>query len=397
MNAKNFELAKGLVRPAYVDQGAQSVAARQKLLTSLLSERRLPPRGWDEASIELLVREAAAMDSNNFLANVGVGEREARVACPLVARRHYGFAHGIGRSGDISAEQPKAAGSTLLARLCNLLAVDSLKKAGLLEVGDVTVLPVATGMALTLTLLALAKRRPGARYVVWPRCDQKTCVKAVQAAGLELLVVANVLEGDQLRTDVQAVRVAVESVGAAAVVCVLSTSSCFAPRAADRLVELAQLCASLDVGHVVNNAYGVQSAALCALLTSACRRGRVDAIVQSTDKNFMVPVGGALVAAPRREGPSLVRSTQRRRSPASQPRASGGGCQPSVPWAGVHGAAAGPADDAAPPGFRGLAGSAAGEGSWLLLPPPTTGGGCGGARCGAVCLSVLAGAEACRR
>jgi O-phospho-L-seryl-tRNASec:L-selenocysteinyl-tRNA synthase len=47
------------------------------------------------------------MDSNNFLGNVGAGEREARVACPLVARRHYRLAHGIGRSGDIAAEQPK--------------------------------------------------------------------------------------------------------------------------------------------------------------------------------------------------------------------------------------------------------------------------------------------------
>jgi hypothetical protein len=35
-----------------------------------------------------------------------------------------------------------------------------------------------------------------------------------------------------------------------------------------------------------------------AALTSACRRGRVDVIVQSTDKNFMVPVGGAVITAP---------------------------------------------------------------------------------------------------
>ena len=47
------------------------------------------------------------MDSNNFLDNVGIGEREARVACPLVARRHHRLAHGIGRSGDVAAEQPK--------------------------------------------------------------------------------------------------------------------------------------------------------------------------------------------------------------------------------------------------------------------------------------------------
>jgi hypothetical protein len=43
---------------------------------------------------------------------------------------------------------------------------------------------------------------------------------------------------------------------------------------------------------------GVQSSAICAQLTAAWRKGRVDAVVQSSDKNFMVPVGGALVAAP---------------------------------------------------------------------------------------------------
>lgn len=47
------------------------------------------------------------MDSNNFPNNVGVGEREARVASRLVAKRHFGLAHGIGRSGDVAAEQPK--------------------------------------------------------------------------------------------------------------------------------------------------------------------------------------------------------------------------------------------------------------------------------------------------
>jgi hypothetical protein len=63
-------------------------------------------------------------------------------------------------------------------------------------------------------------------------------------------------------------------------------------------VAIAKLCAQLDVPHIINNAYGVQSAQLCAAITSALRKGRVDAIVQSTDKNFMVPVAGAVVAAP---------------------------------------------------------------------------------------------------
>lgn len=53
------------------------------------------------------MQDVASMDSNNFLDNVGVGEREARVACSLVAKRHYRLSHGMGRSGDVAAEQPK--------------------------------------------------------------------------------------------------------------------------------------------------------------------------------------------------------------------------------------------------------------------------------------------------
>lgn len=56
------------------------------------------------------------MDSNNFLNTVGVGEREARVASRLVVKRHFGLAHGIGRSGDVAAEQPKV---LTLQECCN--------------------------------------------------------------------------------------------------------------------------------------------------------------------------------------------------------------------------------------------------------------------------------------
>ena len=112
-----FALAEGLVSSAYVSQGSQACARRGKLLTTLLSERRLPRAGWDDKSIEALIAELAAMDSNNFLDNVGVGEREARVHSRLVARRHYHLAHGVGRSGDVAAEQPKAAGSSLIVFL----------------------------------------------------------------------------------------------------------------------------------------------------------------------------------------------------------------------------------------------------------------------------------------
>ena len=46
----------------------------------------------------------------------------------------------------------------------------------------------------------------------------------------------------------------------------------------------------------MNNAYGVQSSKCSFLIDEAARVGRLDLFVQSADKNFMVPVGGAIIA-----------------------------------------------------------------------------------------------------
>lgn len=52
--------------------------------TMCLHVSRVPQSGWDEGTIEYMLSQLAAMDSNNFIGSVGLGEREARVACPLV-------------------------------------------------------------------------------------------------------------------------------------------------------------------------------------------------------------------------------------------------------------------------------------------------------------------------
>lgn len=208
------------------------------------------------------------MDSSNFKRAAGVGEREARVACPLVARRNMRLAHGIGRSGDIAAEQPKvrtcnrhpsrfhpllacapflhvnrdqtaapipviapaadcarsnciypaiyrsccgarschgacplgsrtlcsavqAAGSTLLARTCHFLVRDALILAGLPETGIVQVLPLATGMTITMTLLSCQTERlktlPGCKCVANGAAG--TAFPAVQGSRLPALSV----------------------------------------------------------------------------------------------------------------------------------------------------------------------------------------------------------------
>lgn len=56
------------------------------------------------------------------------------------------------------------------------------------------VLPAATGVAMMMVLLALRPMRPGARFVVWSRIDQKTCLKAILSAGLEVCVVEPVMQ-----------------------------------------------------------------------------------------------------------------------------------------------------------------------------------------------------------
>ena len=305
MNESNCKIACSLVSKTYITQGLQGLTARQKIVKALLSSRKLPERGMDEASIEGLINDLACMDSNLFLDNVGAGEREGRVACPLVARRNYRLAHGIGRSGDVAAEQPKAAGSSLLVKITNLLAADALFSAGLLDLGPVSVLPTATGMTLTLTLLALRPTRPQAQYVIWSRIDQKTCLKAVQAAGYFPCIIELVQDGDELRTDLEAIKSKIKELGPDRIAAVMTTTSCFAPRAPDRVVEVAKMCKDASIPHVINHAYGIQSRSLCELVTSAWRKGRVDAIVSSTDKNFCVPVGGAILAASKNR-PELV-------------------------------------------------------------------------------------------
>ena len=51
------------------------------------------------------------------------------------------------------------------------------------------VLPVATGMSIVMTLLALRRIRPEAKYVLWPRIDQKSCFKSIITAGKTIKII----------------------------------------------------------------------------------------------------------------------------------------------------------------------------------------------------------------
>jgi len=296
MNEKCLELASRLIGENYSRQAGEAGAGLTNKISVLLEQGKLPGEGWEDREIELFMAQLAAMDSNNFSGNCGVGEREGRVYSSLVARRNYNLGHGIGRSGDLVEVQPKAAGSSLINKLTNSMLLDIIKISGVPSVKDCFLVPMATGMALTLTMLALKKKRPVAKYVIWSRIDQKSCFKSILTAGFEPAIIELIKAGDELTTDLTAMRDAVTTLGPENILCVFSTTSCFAPRGPDDLPNIAKLCSQFQIPHITNNAYGLQSSKCMYLINEAARVGRMDLFIQSTDKNLMVPVGGAVIA-----------------------------------------------------------------------------------------------------
>ncbi|EAR84373.1 O-phosphoseryl-tRNA(Sec) selenium transferase (macronuclear) [Tetrahymena thermophila SB210] len=294
MNSQNLQLASQIISKSYIDLSSQALNTRQNLIKVLLSQRCLPDDGWDDLSIEHFLQELAMMDTNNFPNKMGVGEREGRVFSELVNKRHYYMAHGIGRSGDISAEQPKAAGSSLLLKLTEYLVKDTLKICGYQSIKSVLIVPLATGMALSLVLSSLRGNNFKKRYVIWPRIDQKTCLKCIYTSGLEPLVIENIQKEDKLTTNIEEIEKVIKE-KQDEILCVLSTTSCFAPRIPDDIEKIAQLCAKYNIGHVVNNAYGLQCTKIANSVNMGIKNGRVDCLISSTDKNLMVPVGGAFI------------------------------------------------------------------------------------------------------
>ena len=180
--------------------------------------------------------------------------------------------------------------------LTKVITTDILRNIiGLHFINDLLILPSATGMSLTLSLLSLSKQKPGAKFVIWPRIDQKTCLKSITAANLTPVTIEPITDGDSITTNLDSIKEQIAKLGAENVLAVFSTTSCFAPRVPDKVVEIAEICKEKGIFHIVNNAYGLQCTKITSMLVAADQKGRLDLVIQSTDKNFMVPVGGSIV------------------------------------------------------------------------------------------------------
>ena len=263
-------------------------------LKDLLNRQQFPEKAFTDSQVELLLKYLSSMDSDKDPDAARVGEREGRVASPFVERLAGGFNHGIGRSGHVAAPQPKAPGASLMQQLANKISLDAIRHLGLGNVHHGLVTPLSTGMSLALIFSGL-RRENGIEHVLYPRIDHKSPQRGILLSGLDVVETPTILEGDSVTTDLGALESKMAKENKAVV---LTTTTFFPPRVSDPVKAIAKLCDEHDIPHVINNAYGVQSSELMKEVSSAIDAGRVDAVVQSSDKNFAAPVGGSIIVAP---------------------------------------------------------------------------------------------------
>jgi O-phospho-L-seryl-tRNASec:L-selenocysteinyl-tRNA synthase len=291
-----FDKLKDTIPKSILDRGLTVLGTESQPIKLLFEQRRVPQEGWKDSQIIELMNLLSTMDSDKDSKAVFLGEREGRVASRTVSELAAGFHHGVGRSGDLTEAQPKAAGGSLMYFFANKLATDAMKRFGAPNVKKAVVFPLATGMTLALALCT-ARDLTGGKDVVYPQIDLKTPLKAIRLAGLKDKIVEGKVYEDSVNVPPEEVEKAVNENTAA----ILSTTTFFSPREPDKIKEIAKIAAEKNVPHIINNAFGVQNREIMKLVRGAIDAGRVDAVVQSTDKNFLAPVGGAIVASPDEE------------------------------------------------------------------------------------------------
>ncbi|MFX1557325.1 MAG: O-phosphoseryl-tRNA(Sec) selenium transferase, partial [Promethearchaeota archaeon] len=264
----------------------------------LFEQKSVPEEPWTDEQIEFLLKILSNMDTDKDIKAARVGEREARIASKLHLKTSAGFCHGVGRSGFLTAPQPKAPGASIMYEISNYLAKNILKTFGLPNIKDAIVVPLCTGMALGLTIGALRpnwnnKNFENKRTVLLPQIDHSSLLKGLDLMGVKKKIIEGKIFGDAVRIPVDDIKNHLDENCFA----VISLTSFFPPRENDDIKEISKLAKENDLVHIVVNAYGVQSPDWMKLIRSAIDSGRVDAIIQSTDKNFLTPVGGALIAS----------------------------------------------------------------------------------------------------
>ncbi|MBN1216565.1 MAG: O-phosphoseryl-tRNA(Sec) selenium transferase [Candidatus Lokiarchaeota archaeon] len=284
----------------------------------LLEQKCVPEEPWNDEQIKFFFKILSQMDIDKDTRIAHVGEREARIVSNMQLEISGGFCHGIGRSGFLTAPQPKAPGSSIMYEIANYLAKDAMKKFGLPNIKAAIIVPVATGMSLTLTLSALKPKIKDnivleKNKILIPQLDHNSILKSIKFLDLIPKIIEGKIFGDAVRITIEDIEKEYDQNCFG----IISFTSFFPPRESDDLKEISKFAKKKDLVHIIINAYGVQSPFWMKLIRSAIDAGRVDAIIQSTDKNFLTPIGGSLIASPIKQNIVKISKTYPGRASAS--------------------------------------------------------------------------------
>ena len=300
-----------------LDRGQIVLKNFMKPIKNLFEQKSVPQNPWKDEQIEFLLGTLSNMDTDKDSDAARVGEREARIASKLHLKTSAGFCHGVGRSGFLTAPQPKAPGASIMYEISNYLARDILRNFGLPNITEAIVVPLCTGMSLSLVLGALRPEEENnsniKRTVLVPQIDHKSLLKSIEFMGLNPKIINGRIFGDAVRIPIEEIETNIDNDCYA----IISVTSFFPPREPDNVKEISKLAQKNKLIHIIINAYGVQSPEWMKLIRSAIDAGRVDAIIQSTDKNFLTPVGGALIASPIKENIKKISQTYAGRASAT--------------------------------------------------------------------------------
>lgn len=67
----------------------------------------------------------------------------------------------------------------------------------------------------------------------------------------------------------QNIETKINEIDAENIICVMSTTSCFAPRACDNIEVISQICKRTNIYHLVNNAYGLSNRSIMKRINKA--------------------------------------------------------------------------------------------------------------------------------
>ncbi len=289
-----------------IDRALIGLNSQFEPINQLFKQRTIPERDWNDEQIKQLLFILSNLDSDKDPKSIRIGEREGRISTRILNELSGGFCHGVGRGGELTAAQPKAAGASLMQNLTNKIVLSLIRNLGLVNIKSALCVPLATGMSIGLAI------RGALNYynidfnkqnmVLMTQIDHKSPIKGIKFIGGDINIV-NGHFGPNYHAD-EGVYCSIEDIekhyseNSDKISIILSNCSFFAPRVPDDLKKIAIFAQNNNLIHIINNAYGVQSPEILKLIRRAIDSGRVDAIVQSTDKSFLTPVGGAVITSP---------------------------------------------------------------------------------------------------